>query len=551
MNLLTDLERRRVQDQYERHAYPALPLLAFPSRPAAHPLAYELGQYLRTGRYVAHDRSTRILVAGSGTFEPVVVARAHPNARIVAVDLSAKALRQLRVRSWLNGVWRRVECVQADLHDDLTKRLGDFDYIVCTGVVHHSSAPDQIIARLQSLLKPHGVLRLMTYAAESRRFIYELQDFFRRAQTPPSLQACRKALACLSDTHPLRDAFETYSDIQTDSGLVDGFFHACDRPISIDRLRELTECHGLQLVGFGHAWHSQPLGFEKQFTADEFQRLDAWNKIAAIDELGELAVNPVFWLARKVEPVEAALPKSTILNPVLEKSAPQTRFTAPLVPSSDELLAHLSVEDIEALSDEHALVGGLKIGADATGTLPPPLVANRIETPGNSKARFAQAADSSAQAALIEIMKQAVTSGERELPVLTRQTFAAGAKRFWVPSPLRFRMLLRASDALGRMGLSPASVATELARALEPRIDYQGRVLAWLSTGDLLRDLAKHSSDAPKLALSARLEPPSDAQWLSVLSDEELIRLKQHLAIEGGTRWLVSCELALFANKSL
>lgn len=556
MDLLKDSERKNVQDQYERHAYPALPLLAFPSAPAAHPVAFELGQYLRTGRFVEHTSATRILVAGSGTFEPIVVARAHPRAQVVAVDLSSSSLRELRVRSLLNGVWRRLECVQADLHEDLSQRLGTFDYVICTGVIHHSSTPELLLERLHSLLKTSGVLRLMTYAAESRRLIYELQEFFKLSQTKPKLRACRQALAALPETHPLRDAFVTYSDIQTQAGLIDGFFHACDRPIEVDRLRSLTERVGFALLGFGHAWHSQPGGFEKQFTDARFKQSDPWEKLAAIDELGELAVNPVCWFARTLAPVRIGLPSQTKLNPALALGSADNEILAPLLPAGEELMAKINRDQIASLQEELAVIGGLKIGCD--GALPRALAQNRVEPrPTQAKKKSeARSADQAAQARLIAILKRGPARQNAELAVVSKATFSKDmftnhGLRFLVPSPLRFRMLQMAQKALCRTSIPPAEATEGLIKALEPRVDRQGRILAWLSTGDLLRDLARLDADAPRLALEAGVEPPTDEQWLSVMSADKLTALKIHLAIEGGTRWLVLSELAFLADKRL
>lgn len=466
-----------VAEQYERHPYPSIPLLAIPRTASTHAIAYELGQYLRTGRFVAHDRTTRILVAGAGTFEPLVIRRAHARAEIVALDLSAAALRRLRWRERLTtlGLRSRIDRVQGDLHDDLRQRLGSFDYIVCTGVIHHSPTPERLLANLSALLKPTGVLRVMTYAANSRRWIYELQRFFKERGTSPNLRACERELAALPEQNPrsvahraaLRAAFESYEDRLNPAGLIDGFFHACDRPLKIENLAQATAAAGLKLIGFGHAWHSQPAGLQAQLTnaavhteasrevLRAYEKLDAWSRLACVDALGELAVNPVLWLAKEAEDVVAEMPGETKLNPALTRLKNDEPFAAPLAPAPEgELLAtltkRLAAEDIES-----GVIGGVWLGCD--GRLPPALVANRALVPP----RFALPASSTTR----ELSPHdAALRGVNEFFALLGQA----------PSP----------ETLGL-----------LTRALEPRIDRNGHELAGLSTGDELRALAKRATN--------------------------------------------------------
>ena len=78
-----------VRSQYESYPYPPIPLVALPRR--------DQGAALRMP---GGSEGARILVAGAGTFEAIVVARANAGAReIVAVDLSSASIRRLRARA--------------------------------------------------------------------------------------------------------------------------------------------------------------------------------------------------------------------------------------------------------------------------------------------------------------------------------------------------------------------------------------------------------------------------------------------------------------------
>lgn len=473
----------RVARQYERHPFPDVPLLALPTAAQAHTLSYELSQYLRTGRYLEHDERTRILVAGAGSFEAIIVARAHPRARIVAVDLSSTSLKRLRRRAWLAGHSRRIECVQADLHDDLSPTLGHFDYVVCTGVLHHSPDPRGMLTRLAGLLNSEGVLRLMTYAFRSRGWIYALQRFFRdaglTAETPGLKGKCARVIAALDPADPLRSAFETYTDARTLAGLVDGFFHAWDRPIPLEELRRMARGADLRLVGFGHAWHSQPAALERALRdanahstmIDRFRKLDAWTRLALLDDCHELAVNPVLWLARKPEAVTRGWPERLRRNPVLALGARRSTIAAPLMPPSnpEDLLAfenpRAPLPPRGAPDFERWCEGGWLLGEE--GILPPALAEARCATE-------------------TETDTDTVTDNRSPLTEI-RYPFTENGSPIEALLPYYAPGLSRALGALGGLELA----APVLARILEPRVDFQGRELPWLSAGDLLNALLR------------------------------------------------------------
>ena len=535
---------RLVADQYERHPYPALPWLASVSIAQAHTLSYELGQYLRTGRFIEHTRATRILVAGCGTFEAIVAARAHPQAHITGVDLSAKSLRMLKIRSWLAGAPRRISTVHADLHDDLLGKLGQFDYIICTGVIHHSPDPHTLVARLTALLNPNGILRLMTYAAHSRIWIYELQRFFRLLKTPANFQESSKVLNKLSSVHPLRSAFESYEDALNTPGLIDGFFHAFDRPLHVSRLRALASQNQLSLIGFGHAWHSQPNGFAaalkkaglSEQTLTRYHKLDAWQRLELIDDCGELAVNPILWLSRNAENVEIRTPMQTKLNPPLRKAG---SVRAPLLPTlGDELIATYYDKDVEQSADTTRLVvGGCLLGCD--GRLPPELAANR-DTSNTQKNAVDKAQESATSA--FEFLPCFVLPSLQSAPVATANRLFSLNGRVLVPSAVRARAILQVREAAQTLGIREAAELSRLALALEPRINRQGHELAWLSTGDLLRDLEKRCGSRWAEAFWSFPLPPSDEQWRALLKEKTDATLV--LLLEGGaTQWFVPLEI--------
>ena len=102
----------------------------------------------------------RIWVAGCGTNQAVVTALHYPQASIVGSDLSQPSLdlAQSTLRAMgLRNVELRNESINEASHE------GEFDFIVCTGVIHHNSDPEGTLRVLNRALKPDGLLELMVY----------------------------------------------------------------------------------------------------------------------------------------------------------------------------------------------------------------------------------------------------------------------------------------------------------------------------------------------------------------------------------------------------
>ena len=157
--LLKSLEQ--VKAQYERYPYPPVPMLALPRRGQGRSLAYETGMLLagQTGRRLHQNK--RILVAGAGTLEALVVAQTHPYAKeIVAVDLSSASISCLKRRAaWsrMNDFcrlrWGRrlgaLPSMRFEVADLMSWQPAEaFDYIVASNMLHHVEAPAALLQRL-------------------------------------------------------------------------------------------------------------------------------------------------------------------------------------------------------------------------------------------------------------------------------------------------------------------------------------------------------------------------------------------------------------------
>ena len=109
----------------------------------------------------------RVWVAGCGRNQALLTALRFPQALVVGSDLSEPSLAHSRETANKLGV-RNLELRCESLNH--VQYDGEFDYVLCTGVIHHNADPAVPLRSLMKAMKPAGVLELMVYN-EYHRFL--------------------------------------------------------------------------------------------------------------------------------------------------------------------------------------------------------------------------------------------------------------------------------------------------------------------------------------------------------------------------------------------
>ena len=192
-------------------------------------------------------RDFRVLVAGGGTGDATIYLAEQlreTDAEVVYLDLSSASLAVAKARAEIRGL-ENITWLTGSLLDLPEMGLGAFDYISCTGVLHHLADPPAGLAALRAVLRDDGAIFLMLYGLYGRQAIYRQQELIRQVNhgIDDDGQRVANARAVLDVLPRAEDARQA-----DDADIYDMFLHSTDRPYTIEQVFDLLDSAGLGLV---------------------------------------------------------------------------------------------------------------------------------------------------------------------------------------------------------------------------------------------------------------------------------------------------------------
>src|SRR5690349_16479004 len=219
----------------------------------------EVNHYLFSGR-LNFNRPFRALAAGGGTGDACImlaqqmVDRRCPG-EVVYLDLSTASRAICEARAKARGL-RNITFLTGSLLDLPKMNIGEFDYIDCTGVLHHLPDPAAGMQALASVLQDEGGLGIMVYGQYGRTGVYPMQELLRTLAPMSMAMADRIAMAKrLIRFLPTTNLFRRnpyLNDHVTggDAGLYDLLLHSCDQAYTVPEIGKLAADAGLRVVAF-------------------------------------------------------------------------------------------------------------------------------------------------------------------------------------------------------------------------------------------------------------------------------------------------------------
>ncbi len=263
----------KVREQYDEFPYPRWQSISLNNSSEAHIafLGKEKASHLS-------EKGTKILIAGCGTGRQACeYAQAFSNAEVTAIDLS-KANLAYAINKTKEYSLKNIQYFQADI-SELPTDLGSFDFIVCTGVLHHMADPEKGLESITNLLKPGGFMRIALYSATARTFVQKGRNIIRENNIPSTDDGVRFFRKNAEKFLGKNDSKITFgaADFYTTAECIDLFFHAHEDCYTIPRIKDNLSKFGLSFIGFEHRTAHRE-NYLKKFKNDpEMKNLDNWH----------------------------------------------------------------------------------------------------------------------------------------------------------------------------------------------------------------------------------------------------------------------------------
>jgi len=225
-----------------------------------------INHYCFAGRQ-SFGNGFRALVAGGGTGDGTIYLAEQlrsTDAEVVHVDLSEASIEIAKRRAEIRGL-SNIRWLHGSLLDLPDLDVGEFDYINCSGVLHHLADPNAGLIALLKIRKESGALGVMVYGQYGRTGVYQMQELLRlinQATEEPAkkLANATEVLNALPTSNWFRRGQDLYRDhlVFGDSGLYDLLLHSQDRAYTVEEIfRWFSDDHDLHLqftdVGKGRA----------------------------------------------------------------------------------------------------------------------------------------------------------------------------------------------------------------------------------------------------------------------------------------------------------
>ncbi|WP_224372723.1 amino acid adenylation domain-containing protein [Hyalangium versicolor] len=274
-------------------------------------VSQEVGDYGHT----AVPRDASIWVAGCGTNQALLTALLFPKARVLGTDLSTKSIEICAANAAELGV-KNLELKLESIND--APYEGQFDFVVCTGVIHHTYEPAHALARLSRALKRDGVMELLVY----NRFHRTITSAFQKAiqvmtqgLSANDYAVAKRLAAGFAIDNTMARFISRHRDWE-ESDFADLLINPVEHSYTVDSLAEMAAGCNLELVrpciSLYAKYRAESIFWEMPFTDPDIQRvydampdLDRWR----VSNLLMHEKSPMLWFYLRRQ--DAGAPRKT------------------------------------------------------------------------------------------------------------------------------------------------------------------------------------------------------------------------------------------------
>ncbi len=229
---ITDTVSKNVREMYEENPYPRWRNVDLPMR------SYS-------------DVTGSMLIAGCGTGRTTTqMGFLFPNMDVTAIDISKRSLAYAMRSGEDKGAATRVNFYQGDIMN-LSNMGKTFDFVECSGVLHHMADPVAGWKKLIERLAPGGRMLICLYSTKARADVKQVRAHIAEKGLAPIAENIRNLRSEIMEDkeHPLRPIM--YSrDFYTLSETRDLVFHIQETTYTLPELAKIIDDIGLEFLRF-------------------------------------------------------------------------------------------------------------------------------------------------------------------------------------------------------------------------------------------------------------------------------------------------------------
>jgi len=361
------LKSKAVQQLYNTYPFPPDPLIDEPPPGYNWRWNWIGAHHFCTGKKPISN-NIRILDAGCGTGSGTdYLIHLNPEAEIVAIDLSEKALEVAQERCRRSGVKAKsLEFHHLNL-EQVDQLSGEFNLINCVGVLHHLPDPIKGIQALAKKLAHGGLFHIFVYAELGRWAIQLMQEAIgllqgeKKGDYVDGVRVGRQIFATLPNDNPLvkYEQKKWFLENQRDECFADMYVHPQEFDYNIKTLKELIDASGLEFVGFSNPqyWNLERLIGNNKELLERSKNLDQWEKYRLIELLDPQLTHFEFFLTKPPLIKENWCDDQVFLNAIPERHPCMDGFPCDTLFNYDYQIIKLSEDELNLLKacDENNL----------------------------------------------------------------------------------------------------------------------------------------------------------------------------------------------------
>ena len=216
----------------------------------------------------------------------------HTDSEAIYFDFSKTSMSIAQHRSKFRG-WLKIVWVNDWIESIPRLGLGNFDFVVSTGVLHHLKNPQNGLKTINNVQLPHGGAYIMVYGWYGRIPIYWIQTVLkilndRENDINDELKNAKHILDILPEHHCFHTENVIDHKIMGDVGIYDLLLHKRDISFTTHGVYRWLQTSGYNVVDFVHPENALPISLKSKVLEKElFDKINRCT-VPEVHEVGEI-----------------------------------------------------------------------------------------------------------------------------------------------------------------------------------------------------------------------------------------------------------------------